>query len=110
MLSGLLRVALGVLLGIALVIVAGPKATELYARIQSKLERELGELRGAEADGGGWKPAPGYALEVHARELDYPVRIVFRPGARPDTAGPLYYVAELPGRIRWVDAAGASHL
>jgi len=109
-LSGLLRVALGVLLGIALTVLAGPRVRELSARIQSKLARELGELRGAEADGSGWQPATGYALEVHARELDYPVRIVFRPGARPDAAGPLYYVAELPGRIRWIDAAGASHV
>jgi mono/diheme cytochrome c family protein len=56
------------------------------------------------APGEEWRTASGLGLELHSRGFDYPVRIVFHP--HPERGAPLYYVSELPGRIRAVESDG----
>ncbi len=102
----------GVLLLVGAILGAGgayalaDRVDALGRRVASRLERALDQMgpAGQRAPEAEWSTASGLEIGVHSRGFDYPVRIAFHP--RGDRGAPLYYVSELPGRIRAVESDG----
>ena len=57
-----------------------------------------------------WITQPGFRVAVDTTGYDYPVSIAFVPRPSEYPTAPLYYVAELPGRIKVVTRQRTVHI
>jgi len=99
-------ILVGSLIGAAGMWRFGNAMTSFYARALDKLGRVVAQWSPPPAPQSTWEASPGLVLEPHAKGLDYPARVAAPPPAIARESGIAYYVGELPGRIRAIDAEG----
>ena len=83
----------------------GDDIRALAERVVGKVERTVTQWQPAPKPGATWSLAGGLTLTPHAEGLDYPSRIARAPASSSSEL--LYYVGELPGRIRAVKPDGS---
>jgi glucose/arabinose dehydrogenase len=105
-----LQVTAGLLVGVALTLVLQSKVASLWHRASAKLERVLAGWSGPDASGAAAWAGRGHEVGSLVAGLDFPVRLVARPDPEGSGRDLGYYVAELPGTIKWVRPTGATQV
>jgi hypothetical protein len=101
-----LPVTTALLAGVALTLLLQSSVTSLWRRAAGKLERVMAGWSRPEASGAPIWDGRGHEAGSRLAGLDFPVRLVARPDAEGAGRDLGYYVAELPGAIKWVGPTG----